>query len=176
MLVAWDSPLMKPRRWAANGRWRCGLIQAPSPSTPAPQSSALNQAPWQRLEAQETALAKREKIAVYVLTGPLFERVLPALPGADERHRVPSAYWKVVATADGRTATFIMDQSEPRSIAYCARRVALEDAELRSRLAFFPRLTNRSMRDLGPALGCAADTRGAVELDVKIEPKPAGRE
>ena len=57
----------------------------------------MNQAPWQRLEARETALAKSEPIAVYVLTGPLFERVMPALPKADERHCVPSAtgrWWR----------------------------------------------------------------------------------
>ena len=67
-----------------------------------PQGSGLNQAPWQRLEARELTLSQLENGAVYVLTGPLFERVMPAMPRADERHRVPSAYWKVIATADGQ--------------------------------------------------------------------------
>ena len=141
-----------------------------------PQSSALNQAPWQRLEAQETAVAKREKIAVYVLTGPLFERVLPALPAADERHRVPSAYWKVMATTDGRVAAFIMDQNAARSAPYCGMKVTLEDVELRSRMALFPRLASRSMRDLGGALGCtSAEQPKAVEVEVKIERKPTNQ-
>ena len=73
-----------------------------------PQSSALNQGPWQRLEAQETALAKSANIGVYVLTGPLFERVMAPLPSGPALQRVPSGYWKVVATEDGRMTAFAM--------------------------------------------------------------------
>lgn len=120
-----------------------------------PQGSALNQGAWQRLEAQENELATRAGIAVYVLTGPLFERVLPPLPRADERHRVPSGYWKVIVTQDGRLASFIMDIAAPRTLDHCDARVALDDVELRSRLALFPRLRTRSFRDLSPELGCS---------------------
>ncbi|HEX8381814.1 MAG TPA: DNA/RNA non-specific endonuclease [Sphingomonas sp.] len=109
-----------------------------------PQGAGLNQAPWQRLEASENELARRENVAVYVLTGPLFERVMPALPGADERHRVPSGYWKVVATQDGRLASFIMDTATPRSLNHCDARVAIDEVELRSRLGLFPRLERRT--------------------------------
>lgn len=119
-----------------------------------PQGSAMNQAPWQRLEASELKLAQAEKTAVYVLTGPLFERVMPPLPRADERHRVPSGYWKVIATADGRVAAFIMDTTAPRSAAYCAARVTLDEVELRTRFALFPRMRNRDFKDLSEALGC----------------------
>lgn len=50
-----------------------------------PQSAALNQAPWQYLEAQERDLVTRPLAefpveAVYVLTGPLYERVMPEMP------------------------------------------------------------------------------------------------
>jgi endonuclease G, mitochondrial len=121
-----------------------------------PQGSALNQGAWQRLEAQENDLAQAKNIAVYVLTGPLFERVLPPLPGADERHRVPSAYWKVIVTQDGRMAAFIMDTGVTRTFDHCEARVTLEDIELRSRLSLFPRLASRSFRDLSPELGCAS--------------------
>lgn len=121
-----------------------------------PQGSALNQGAWQRLEAQENDLAQAGNIAVYVLTGPLFERVLPPLPRADERHRVPSAYWKVILTQDSRMAAFIMDTDAPRTLDHCEARVTLDDIELRSRLALFPRLTVRSFRDLSPELGCAS--------------------
>ncbi|MGK2911621.1 MAG: DNA/RNA non-specific endonuclease [Sphingobium sp.] len=121
-----------------------------------PQGSALNQSAWRRLEAQENDLAQAGNIAVYVLTGPLFERVLPPLPRADERHRVPSAYWKVILTQDSRMATFIMDTDAPRTLDHCEARVTLDDVELRSRLALFPRLTVRSFRDLSPELGCAS--------------------
>ena len=120
-----------------------------------PQGSALNQAPWQFLEAKENALAKAEKIAVYVLTGPLYERMMPKLPKADERHRVPSGYWKVIATTDGRLAAFIMDTAAPRDLKYCAARVTLDEVELRARLGLFPRLEKRLFLDLSPSLGCA---------------------
>lgn len=121
-----------------------------------PQGSALNQAPWQRLEARETELARREKIAVYVITGPLFERLMPPLPKADERHRVPSGYWKVVAAPDGRIAAFIMDTIETRAVNFCAKEVTLDEVELRARLALFPRVSTRAFTRLAPALGCAS--------------------
>jgi endonuclease G len=120
-----------------------------------PQGSALNRGPWQRLEARENELARSANIAVHVLTGPLFERVMPPLPRADERHRVPSGYWKVVATQDGRMAAFIMDTAAPRTLDHCDARVTLDEVELRSRLGLFPRLRTRSFRDLSPELGCA---------------------
>lgn len=119
-----------------------------------PQGAALNQGAWQRLEAWENDLARNEGIAVYVVTGPLFERVLPLMPKADERHRVPSGYWKVVVTQDNRLAAFIMDTAAPRSLAHCSARVTLDEVELRSRLGLFPRLDKRSFSDLSPALGC----------------------
>lgn len=121
-----------------------------------PQGSALNQAPWQRLEARELDLARRENIAVYVVTGPLFERMMPALPRADERHRVPSGYWKVVATANGRMAAFIMDTVEARKLDFCTRKVSLDEVELRAKLQLFPRLADRKFKDLLPALGCGS--------------------
>lgn len=121
-----------------------------------PQGAALNQGPWQRLEAQENELAQSQNIAVYVLTGPLFERVVAPLPSTTKRHRIPSAYWKVIATQDGRMAAFIMDTDAPRTLDYCEARVKLDDVELRSRLAFFPRLETRSFRELSKDLRCAS--------------------
>lgn len=121
-----------------------------------PQGAALNQGAWQRLEAKENDLAVRQNIAVYVVTGPLFERVMPSMPKADERHRVPSGYWKVLVTQDGRMAAFIMDTAAPRALDHCATRVTLDEVELRSRLGLFPRLPTRSFSDLSPELGCPA--------------------
>lgn len=121
-----------------------------------PQGSALNQGPWQRLEAAENQLVTRDRLALYVLTGPLFERVVPPLPGADERHRVPSGYWKVLRTLDGRMSAFIMDTSAAREFDYCATRVTLDEVELRTRLELFPRLPVRRFAKLDVALGCPA--------------------
>lgn len=121
-----------------------------------PQGAALNQGAWQRLEAKENELPVSQNIAVYVVTGPLFERVMPSMPKADERHRVPSGYWKVLITQDGRLAAFIMDTAAPRALDHCATRVTLDEVELRSRLGMFPRLAKRSFTDLAPELGCPA--------------------
>lgn len=127
-----------------------------------PQSSALNQAPWQYLEAQERALVTRAAEenptpVLYVLTGPLFERVMPEMPmpSGRRRHRVPSGYWKVLATPDGRMAAFIFDQDTPRSANYCDFRVSLEAVEIRADLTLFPRLGSRNFTQLDVAIGCA---------------------
>jgi endonuclease G, mitochondrial len=126
-----------------------------------PQASALNQAPWQRLEARETAFAKAENSALYVLTGPLFERLMPPLPKANERHRVPSGYWKVIIAPDGRMSTFLFDQTTPRSADYCDMRRDLDEIELRARLQLV-----------------APDDRKGLSLDTELgcedQPSPSG--
>lgn len=126
-----------------------------------PQRSALNQASWQRLEAEERRFVQRSdptapSPALYVLTGPLYERPMPPMPmpGGYERHRVPSGYWKVLATEDGRMTAFIFDQDAPRSADHCAFRVALEAVEIRADLTLFPRLADRAFRPLDAELGC----------------------
>ena len=60
-----------------------------------PQSSGLNQGPWVRIETAARNLARQN--AIYVMTGPLYEREMPDLPGADEAHQVPSGYWKTAS-------------------------------------------------------------------------------
>jgi endonuclease G len=118
-----------------------------------PHASALNQASWQQLEARETRLAREANTGVYVLTGPLFERLMPPLPGADERHRVPSGYWKVVMTADGRMSAFLFDQDTPRGADYCAMRRSFDEVELRARLRLLP-MRAGPFRSLDAELGC----------------------
>lgn len=54
-----------------------------------PQASALNQGPWNALQAQERELARRLNVAVYVYTGPLFERLMAPLPSGPALQRVP---------------------------------------------------------------------------------------
>lgn len=118
------------------------------------QREPLNRQPWRLLEDAERELAARENTAVYVLSGPLFERMLDPMPEADERHRVPSGYWKVIATADGRVAAFIMDQEMPRQSDYCDTEVTLDHVELRALLVLFPRNTVREFTSLAAELGC----------------------
>lgn len=119
-----------------------------------PQASALNQGPWNALEGQERALAQRLNTAVYVYTGPLFERWMAPLPAGPELSRVPSGYWKVVALADGRITAFVFDQATPRRSNYCDRRVSLTHTVLRSRLILFPMADATSFRSLDAEIGC----------------------
>ncbi|WP_420607284.1 DNA/RNA non-specific endonuclease [Novosphingopyxis sp.] len=119
-----------------------------------PQSSALNQGAWSALEAQERLLARRFNTAVYVYTGPLFERLMAPLPSEPALHRVPSGYWKVIALADGRISAFIFDQTASRAMPYCDGRVPLEQVVLRSRLQLFPMADLSRFTNLDGELGC----------------------
>ena len=130
-----------------------------------PQMAALNQGPWLRLESRVRNLARaRGDGGVFVLTGPLYERSMAPLPGADEAHRVPSGYWKIVAVIDGSTvsvAAFVFDQLTPRGADVCAHIKTVREVERRSRLDFFHALSGvrQDRLESGPAtlrarLGC----------------------
>lgn len=120
-----------------------------------PQSSALNQGPWVRLENKERELVQRLSAPLYVLTGPLYERMMESLPNGDVYHRVPSGYWKVIAFDDGRVSSFIFDQAARRDDDHCRARVTLRHLELRSRLKLFPRYQS-DFTSLDQELGCVA--------------------
>ena len=119
-----------------------------------PQLAPFNQGPWQQLEAAELDLVRAEGGALYVLTGPLYERTMPRLPGADEPHRLPSGFWRVIVTDQGEIAAFAFVQETPRSANPCAHQVPLDEVEQRSGLRLFPRLSTRTFRPLADRLGC----------------------
>ncbi len=131
-----------------------------------PQKSELNQGPWNRLEGKVRDLAKKPEIAaVYVMTGPLYERNMPNLPKADEAHMVPSGYWKIVAIKDdgsARVATFIFDQKTPKDADFCDHLMTVDEIEQRSSLDFFDGLVKSKQDQIesGPStlasdLGCS---------------------
>ena len=104
---------------------------------------------------------------VHVMTGPFYERPMPAMPGADEVHLVPSGYWKIVAVEDGRgvrTAGFVFDQDTGRRESHCDSDKAASPQEIggRTGLDFFHGL-DRAAQDeaeqggslLRAELGCA---------------------
>lgn len=65
------------------------------------------------------------------------------LPSADESHRIPSHYWKVVAVQGWptiRIAAFIMPQTAKRSATICGFGVPLAEIERATGLTFFHRL------------------------------------
>ncbi|MCI0997078.1 DNA/RNA non-specific endonuclease [Pseudomonas corrugata] len=133
-----------------------------------PQKSDLNQGAWARLEDQERSLSKATEIdAVYVTTGPLYEKNMGLLPGTNKIHTIPSGYWKVIFTgsnpANGLYAAFIMEQDTPRSANFCDFQVTVNEIERRSGLTLWsglpqelqPKLKSEKGR-LSQKIGCSA--------------------
>ncbi|MEP3115304.1 DNA/RNA non-specific endonuclease [Nisaea sp.] len=126
-----------------------------------PQKSALNQGSWKKLEAAVRALANSGVGVVHVITGPLYEREMQPLPKADEPHRLPSGYWKIISLPlAGVTAVagFVFDQETPRKADFCDTAYAVSVSEIarRSGLAFAPGLESGSAAQVRVHLGCAA--------------------
>ena len=132
-----------------------------------PQKSALNQGVWVKLEKAVRTLAKQPVTdAVYVMTGPLFERKMPVMPKADESHRVPSGYWKIITTEMNgviKIAAFLFDQETERKANFCEERfiTSAHMIESKTGLNFFHALTpaQQDKIETGPAtllpdLGC----------------------
>ncbi|MEE9214035.1 MAG: DNA/RNA non-specific endonuclease [Thermodesulfobacteriota bacterium] len=109
-----------------------------------PQKSNLNQGAWKKLESKVRKLAKAGN-TVYVMTGTLYEKDMPQLPKADEPHKVPSGYWKIVIVPGNsinslKSASFIFDQDTPRSDKVINHLVTINDIEERSGLDFLHEL------------------------------------
>lgn len=98
-----------------------------------PQNKDLNQGAWKNLEdAERNTVSYRSSL--FVITGPLYEKQMPQMPGADEPHIVPSAYYKIVYDKTGNAAAFYMEQSTLRQTSYCNKTISLTD--LQSKLNF----------------------------------------
>lgn len=104
-----------------------------------PQKKDLNQGPWMRLEGRVRDAAYNLN-GVYVVTGPLYETNTEFLPLADETHRVPSGYWKVIIKGSNAIG-FLMEQDTERNKDECETVVPLTEIESRSGLVLFPGLT-----------------------------------
>lgn len=121
-----------------------------------PQKSGLNQGPWKRLE-EAVRDAAYELGDVYVVTGPLFDPDgnQMNLPKADEEHRVPTGYFKVIAYKIGKKlVALIFDQNAEKNMNYCEGIVSLTEVESNSGLTIFPLATDLS-DDLRSNLGCS---------------------
>lgn len=119
-----------------------------------PQRSELNQGSWLGLETAERELTWKQG-EVWVLTGTLYEKPEDPLPGADEPHKVPSGFWKVVALENGKMAGFIFDQELDRDANHCDQIQPLQEIERRSGLNLFPNAPlSWGSQELGSDLGC----------------------
>ncbi len=108
-----------------------------------PQKAELNQGPWKRIEDKVRRYVDTFEF-VYVITGPLYERVMPLLPQADESHTIPSGYWKIVIIPEDRkkfrTEAYIFDQETPRKDNPNDHIVSIDEIEKRSGLDFMSKL------------------------------------
>jgi len=120
-----------------------------------PQRSRLNRGAWKRLESAVRKLAKHYG-TIYVVTGTLYDKLMPPLPHAHLAHRVPSDYFKVVAIQMQHTlklTAFIMPQDAPQRADYCQYQVPLSDVEKRTNDIIFPDKT-RLIETMLSELGC----------------------
>ena len=78
----------------------------------APQASDLNRGAWKDLEeyARDQVHQYGE---VYVITGTSYHEDMPQLPGADERHTIPSGFWKVITVGKRAEAFFFEQNTQP---------------------------------------------------------------
>lgn len=110
-----------------------------------PQKSDLNQGGWLKLENKERELVRHGKV-IYVITGPLYEHEMPALPNADEPHKVPSGYWKIIFVPENEYAkptpsnikiyAYIFDQNTPRNAYLNDFPCSVDEIEKRAGLDF----------------------------------------
>ena len=107
-----------------------------------PQKENLNKGPWKRLEERIRLLVKKYGHA-WVMTGPLYEKDMPPLPNADEDHKVPSGFWKIIVVTDSGdilVAAFIMEQDVARNSKVIDHLVKVDKVEERSDLDFLWKL------------------------------------
>ncbi len=117
-----------------------------------PQKSDLNRGVWKELEDWERTLTLKYKM-VYVMTGPLYEEYFGSLPNADEPHRIPSGYWKIIVIPqNGNIADslnlqifgFIFSQNTPSKSILQSHLVSIDEIERRANLDFFWTLSNKT--------------------------------
>jgi endonuclease G, mitochondrial len=118
-----------------------------------PQSGDLNKGIWKTLEDKVREIVRKGKW-VYVMTGPLFEKRMAQLPNADERHRVPSGYWKIIVVPDEnegesfKVAAFIFEQNTPRNKSLIQMLTTVNEIERRSKLNFFWEIPDKREEDI----------------------------
>ena len=100
----------------------------------APQASALNRGAWKELEDYVRDQVRRHG-EVYVITGTAYHQRMAQLPGADERHTVPSGFWKVI-TVKGRTEAYFFEQGAQLEMDVGMSKIGLFDLEWLTGLDF----------------------------------------
>lgn len=95
-----------------------------------PQYSGLNQGAWKALEDAIRDASTYEK-PLFIITGTLYEKEMPKLPRADELHKIPSGYFKIVYTERSDAVAFVMNQDLDRKADYCNSYTTIENVQKR---------------------------------------------
>ncbi len=102
----------------------------------APLSASLNRSTWKNLEDHVRDLVRKHG-EVYVMTGTVYEREMPKLPGADEPHQVPSGFWKIVIV-DGKTEAYFFDQETYSGTDYKSGKTTVAEIERKTGIDLLP--------------------------------------
>lgn len=117
-----------------------------------PQKSDLNRGVWKDLEDWERFLTIKYKL-IYVMTGPIFEEDFGRLPNADEPHRIPSGYWKIIVIPKNSNIAdslnlqifgFIFSQNTPLKSDLQSHLTSIDEIERRAKLDFFWTLSDKT--------------------------------
>lgn len=118
-----------------------------------PLQAGMRTGAWARLDQAVNELAPTLG-ELYVVTGPVYSAT-GSTPGTLNPSPVPTAYFKVIADASGRTAAFLMDQELPPHAPYCEQLTSLAEIQGRSGLMLFPAIDGANLNDeLALLLGC----------------------
>lgn len=113
--------------------------------------SDMRLASWARLDQAVNGLVDDEG-ELFVMAGPVFDSdSIRADPGASY---LPAAYFKLVASSDGRMAAFLFDQELPSHASYCDQASSLDEIENLTGLNLFPAAPDWPLGSLLPVLGC----------------------
>jgi endonuclease G len=114
--------------------------------------SDMRLASWARLDQAINQLVEKQG-EIYVVTGPVYGDRIDPSAGADAY--MPQAFFKVVASPDGRLAAFLFDQDLPVHAVHCDQASDLGRIESLTGLRIFPGSAPVGWRtDLLPLLGC----------------------
>ncbi len=118
------------------------------------RTRGLSLGAWNGLDWAIRNLVNREG-EVYVLAGPIF-KAEPTMPYllTDKQHRVPDAFFKIIVTAAGARAAFVLEQDSPVHVHHCDLSVSVTDIELATGLRFFPDRTPVIADPAFELLGC----------------------
>ena len=108
---------------------------------------------WARLDQAVNRLVLQAG-DIYVLTGPIFASNESVNLENAENSNAPTAYFKIVANADGDMSIFIFNQDIALHVNYCALLSELDTVESLTGLGLFPEADDWPRGSLHRQLGC----------------------